>query len=85
MYFLHIFDYVKLIKDRWNFLPGRFQPFSFISACGSGCGSKEGLAQIDASHQPQKTTSKFEPHNKEYNSESGQKLYQWPLDLGFAL
>ncbi len=28
-------------ENGWNFLPGDIQPFPFISACGSRCGSRQ--------------------------------------------
>ncbi len=28
-------------KNGWNFLPGGIQPFPVLSACGSGCGSRQ--------------------------------------------
>ena len=42
-------------KNGWNFLPGGIQPFPFISACGSRCGSRRKTVN------PSRTSTKSKP------------------------
>ena len=46
-------------KNGWNFLPGGVQLFSLISACGSGCGSRQktGKAKPDYRKRQAETLS----------------------------
>ena len=38
-------------KNGWNFLPRSIQPFSFISACGSRCGSRQKADRTKPDHR----------------------------------